>query len=199
MFFGNRLLVTSGAHLFISYFQFFQAIGTKFTTQYPLGSYAVQGYLSRPQARWRYNAVGFRRTTDFIETIQQLRPLHDLGMHDSDFVHAYKIAGTRFLGSMQEFFLVLLDSSPSNPSLTAPPGATAQTREPTPSGSQAVALPITGQKRTPGERDQDVEQMDVAPSAKSSRSEASLVPSASASVARRLQTTHVSQPLPLEF
>jgi len=158
----------------------------------------VQGYLSRPQARWRYTATGFRRTTDFIETIQQLRPLSDLGMHDSDFFHAYKIAGTRFLGSMQEFFLVLIDSSPSNPSLTAPAAAagvagTSGAVTGTSGVSQAEALPVTGQKRSTNERDQDVELMDTVPNAKSSRSEASLVPSVSASVSRRLQTTHVTE------
>jgi len=132
-------------------------------------------------------STGYRRTTDFVETIVQLRPLATLGMHDSDFSHAYKIAGNRFTGSMQEFFLVLLDCSPSNPSLN--PAAPAP-------------LPVTGQKRNPNERDQDCELMDTFPSAKSSRSESSVAsampsvaPSVSASVSRRLQTTHVTAPI----
>ena len=53
------------------------------------------------------------RTYSFVETILDTQPLSSSGlsMVDDDFEFAYKTAGTKFTGQLEELFLVLSDSS----------------------------------------------------------------------------------------
>ena len=78
------------------------------------GTYKVINYLSRPVIRCRPGSSGFLKTYGFVEAIQALDPLNPNGlkMVDNDFAEAYKIAGRKFLGLLEETFLILSDSSP---------------------------------------------------------------------------------------
>ena len=86
---------------------------TAFEALYPAGLFRIVTYTSRPLVRVRYQKEGPIRSYSFVDAIVALRPMSTAGLNmtDSDLQNAYKAAGTRFEGQLQELFIVLDDSS----------------------------------------------------------------------------------------
>jgi len=78
---------------------------------HPQGVFQLHEYLPRPLIKIRPESTGPFRTYGFVDAIVTLPP-QTLGLNDSDFEPAYKIAGRRFPNSLKELFIVLSDNSP---------------------------------------------------------------------------------------
>jgi len=91
----------------------FQIIATAYRDQHKNDKISVASWLPRPVLRIKTAKNSFFKTTNFVDSILALRPLDadGLGLTDSDFEPAYRLASTRFEGHLQEYFLVLTDSS----------------------------------------------------------------------------------------
>jgi len=142
----------------------FQIIASAYRDQHKDDKVAVASWLPRPVLRIKPAGRTFFKTTNFVDSILALRPLDadGLGLTDSDFEPAYRTASNRFEGHLQEYFLVLTDSSAHANKLPdrsgQPGGATARPgRTPSGPGTSGFGLAFgkTRSKRGPDDMDLD--------------------------------------------
>ena len=137
----------------------------------------MASWLPRPVLRIKSARQSFFKTTNFVDSILSLRPLaaDGLGLTDSDFEPAYRVASDRFEGHLQEYFLVLSDSSAHANKLPdrsgQPGGSSARPGKPTSGpGPSTLGVPFG---RSNSKRGNDEMEMDdtasTASSAKISR------------------------------
>jgi len=107
---GIRLMnsVTPATRVRISVMK---SITVAYKAMYPNGLATLVGYVPRPIVRCRPKALGPIRAYGYTEAVVGLN-LASLGLTDSDFEKAYRIAGRKFLGEMRSSFIVLKDDSP---------------------------------------------------------------------------------------
>ena len=90
----------------------FQTISDAYRDVHKEGETRVTGYTSHSTIRVRPAKRGAWRNFNFVEACVNLDPFGELKLKDRDFEKAYKAAGCKFLGTMQDTFIVLHDDSP---------------------------------------------------------------------------------------
>ena len=90
----------------------FQTISDAYQDLHKEGETRVTGYSSHSTIRVRPAKRGAWRSFNFVEACVNLDPFGELRLKDRDFEKAYKAAGRKFLGAMQDTFIVLRDDSP---------------------------------------------------------------------------------------
>jgi len=134
----------------------------------------VASYLPRPVLRIKSAKQSFFKTTNFVDSILSLRPLDadGLGLTDSDFEPAYRVASDRFAGHLQEYFLVLTDSSAHAnklPDRSGQPGGASARPGRTPSGPGPSGMGLTFGKSSSKRGNDEMELDDAASIASSAK------------------------------